>query len=231
MSGQIDRSQMPKAVRGTLLIIAAVLGVTQLSIVYTYIDLALFVSSLVSFPEKVAIALLVPAAICGVLAASLMRNTGMSRLFAALAAGIMALTVLIPLIYLSLKYAGLGETVSSNASLTFANLKYILGFFAAEDYSINSKWTLLMGTIALILWIICAAFPAKKGSEVSLGAPTFGDPNAMPNTPVTGYAPVPMNPAPVVPETTQGAKFCINCGKPLVGTAKFCAECGTPREN
>jgi hypothetical protein len=219
---------MSKSVRGTLLIIAAVLGVTQLSIVYKYIDSTLFVSSLVSFPEKVAIALLVPVAICGVLAASLMRNTSMSRLFAALAAGIMALTVLIPEIYFSLKYAGLGETVSSNASLTFANLKYTLGFFAAEDYSFISKWIQLMGTIALILWIICAAFPAKKGSETSSGAPAFGGPNAMPANPVTSYAPAPVTSAPVVPAATQGAKFCTNCGKPLVGVAKFCAECGTP---
>jgi hypothetical protein len=75
-----------------------------------------------------------------------------------------------------------------------------------------------MGTIALILWIICAAFPAKKGSEASRVVPAFGDPSAMPINPAPSY----------VPETTQGVKFCTNCGKPLVGVAKFCAECGTP---
>ena len=221
---------MPKAVRGTLLIIAAVLGVTQLSIVYTYIEKEIFSSDLLGFPPKLAVALLVPAAICGVLAAALMNNVKLSRLFAAIAAGITALTVVIPLVYYFQLYASFDTELSENARFTFTNLKYELGFYTSDEF-ITSNWLQILGTIALILWIICAAFPAKKGSEVSTGMPAFGGPNATPNTPVTGYAPAPMNPAPVVPATTQGAKFCINCGKPLVGTAKFCAECGTPREN
>ncbi len=218
---------MSKSVRGTLLIIAAVLGVTQLSIVYTYIEKEVFSSGLWGFPPKLAVAILVPAAICGVVAAAMINNIKLSRIFAAIAAGIKALTVVIPLVYYFQLYASFGTELSENVRLTFANLQYELGFFTSDEY-ITSNWIQILGTIALILWIICAAFPDKKGSEPSLGMPAFGGPNAMPANPVTSYAPAPVASAPVVPAATQGAKFCTNCGKPLVGVAKFCAECGTP---
>lgn len=33
--------------------------------------------------------------------------------------------------------------------------------------------------------------------------------------------------APQQPQPTQGARFCTNCGSPLLPQAKFCPECGT----
>ena len=222
-----DRSQMSKTVRGILLVIAAILGLTQLGIVYKYIDVQAFSSPLFGIAPLIAVALLVPAAICGVLAASLINNTKASRLFAALAAGITALTVLIPVIFYFRLYAGFDTPFAENARLSLTNLNYELGFFTSDEF-ITPNWLQILGTIALILWLICAAFPDKKGSEPSLGMPAFVDPNAMSNNPVTSYAPAPVTSAPVVPAATQGAKFCTNCGKPLVGAAKFCAECGTP---
>jgi hypothetical protein len=160
-------------------------------------------------------------------AAAMINNIKLSRIFAAIAAGITALTVVIPLVHYFRVYASFDTELSENAKLTIANLQYELGFFTSDEY-ITSNWIQILGTIALILWIICAAFPAKKGSEPSLGAPTLGGLNTMPVNPVTSYAPAPVTSAPVVPATAQGAKFCTNCGKPLVGVAKFCAECGTP---
>ena len=223
---------MPKTVRSTLLIIAAVLGVTQLSIVYTYIDKEIFSSDLLGFPPKLAVVILVPAAICGILAVAFINNTKLSRIFAAIAAGITALTVLIPLVYYFRLYASFDTELSENAKFTFANLRYELGFYTSDEF-ITPNWLQILGTIALILWIICAAFPAKKGSTGMHGAHAAGMPNAFPNNaipanPMPSSYPAPMSTAPVIPPTSQGAKFCTNCGKPLVGAAKFCAECGTP---
>ena len=224
---------MNKTVRGTLLIIAAVLGVTQLWNVYKWFDLAIFTGSLASFPEKAAIALLVPAAICGVLAASLIVNTNLSRLFAALAAGFKLLSVLIQVVYFAQLYASTYDLqLSEIAKVSFTNLRYFLGFSTFDEF-VTSNWILLLGTFALILWIVCAAFPAGKGSVIANGADSAGIPNSFPSnsTPVNlvpSYAPAPVNTATASPTAGQGSKFCTNCGKPLVGVAKFCAECGTP---
>ena len=223
---------MPKAVRGTLLIIAAVLGVLQISILIGYFRIGSFAYEGTPVAFKISWLLLLPTAVVGLIAALPIGSVSRSRLFAAIAAGLSLLSYLILPIYYVFKNISSGYDPGDVFEYFIDNLVYVF-FVWSKDFFLYPwhQWIEMMGLIALILWIICAAFPAKKGSEVSLGAPTFGDHNAMPSTPVTGYAPSPMNPAPVVPATTQGAKFCINCGKPLVGTAKFCAECGTPREN
>jgi membrane protease subunit (stomatin/prohibitin family) len=43
----------------------------------------------------------------------------------------------------------------------------------------------------------------------------------------------PTSPAPAsgaAPVATEGTKFCINCGKPMVKIAKFCSECGSAQQ-
>jgi hypothetical protein len=40
---------------------------------------------------------------------------------------------------------------------------------------------------------------------------------------------VPGAPGPEPSAAATGAKFCIDCGKPMTGRAKFCPECGAPQ--
>jgi hypothetical protein len=226
---------MPKAVRGTLLIIAAVFGVLQISILVSYFRIGSFTYEGTPVAFEISWILLLPAAVVGLVAALPIGSVSRSRLFAAIAAGISLLSYLIVPVYYVFKNIGSGYDPGDVFEYFIDNLVYVF-FVWSKDFFLYPwhQWIEMMGLIALILWIICAAFPAKKGSAGSHGAHAagtpnaFGDPNATPITPMTSYAPAPVSSAPVAPVMSQGAKFCTNCGKPLVGTAKFCAECGTP---
>jgi hypothetical protein len=225
---------MPKSVRATLLIIAAVLGVILLYIpVEAFVDGA-FSTSLRPTFEKIGWLLLIPTAILGVLAALPLGKENLSRIFAAGAAGIATLSILLPIAYYLVSNIRFDVATDEALGLAWSDFKYLLGLWPVEDYYPTwNKLVYVIRVIAIILWIICAAFPAKKVSAGMHGAHAAEMPNSFPNNafpanPMPSSYPAPMSPSPVTPPASQGAKFCTNCGKPLVGVAKFCAECGTP---
>jgi hypothetical protein len=226
---------MPKAVRGTLLIIAAVFGVLQISLLVSYFRLGSFSHDGTPVSYKISWLLVLPAAVLGVVAALPVGSVGKSRLFSAIAAGLTLLSLSIVPIFLAIRNLRIGSDPDEAFRYFRLDMAYNFSVWSKEFFLYPwHKRVEIAGLIALVLWIICAAFPAKKGSAGMHGAHAagmpnaFGDPNATPITSMTSYAPAPVSSAPVVPATSQGAKFCTNCGKPLVGTAKFCAECGTP---
>lgn len=225
---------MTKSVRATLLIIAAVFGVLQVSIPISNLIDGSFANSLWDVVLKISWFLLLPAAALGLLAALFLGKVTKSRLFAASAAGVALLSVLLPIGYYLVRNIQFDTPINEVLQFAWTDFRFLLGFWPVEDYFYWwHKWIRVLGSIAIILWTVCAAFPAKKGSAGMHGAHAAGMPNSFPNNaipanPMPSSYPAPVIPAPVIPPASQGAKFCTNCGKPLVGTAKFCAECGTP---
>jgi hypothetical protein len=228
---------MSKTVRGTLLIIAAVFGVLQISILVSYVRVGSFTYEGTPVAFEISWILLLPASVSGLLAALSIGSVSKSRLFAAIAAGISLLSYLVVPVYYLFKNLRTGFDPSDAFDAFRQDLVYVFSLWS-KDWFLHPwhKWIEIIGMIALILWTVCAAFPAKKGSAGAHGAHSAGTPSAfannaipaMPTNPVPNSNPAPVSSAPVVPVATQGAKFCTNCGKPLAGSGKFCAECGTP---
>lgn len=225
---------MNKSVRSTLLIIAAVFGVFQISILVSYFRIGSFTYEGTPVAFEISWILLLPAAVVGLVAALPIGSVSRSRLFAAIAAGISLLSYLVVPLYSALNDIGPGFDPGLRFTWFKDNLVYVFSIWS-KDFFLYSwhQWIEMMGLIALILWIICAAFPAAQGRAGMHGAHAVGMPNAFPNNaipanPMPNSYPAPMSPSPVIPPASQGAKFCTNCGKNLVGVAKFCAECGTP---
>jgi hypothetical protein len=206
---------MSKSARGTLLIIAAVFGVLQVLIPIEALIEGLRPNAYVPATQiRISRLLAIPVAVLGVLAALPFGNMKVSRYFSASAAGLAVFAMMLKISYGVVDGIQFGSPLGENIDDALRDFRYLVGFLPADNYQFYGEKSIrMLGTIAIILWILCAAYPAKKISAVTPGTNSVGTSTAM---------------TPASPTPSQGAKFCTNCGKPLVGVAKFCAECGTP---
>ena len=224
---------MSKSVRGTLLIIAAVFGGLQLIILQAYVSGGSISSEFFPTTYKVSLLLLLPAAISGVVAAVFMRDSKKSRRFAAVAAVTTLLSILVPVVFRLIDNFKYGASLTEALGFLWGDLCGDLG--CGEDVwylKPSHRWIEILGTIALVLWILCAVIPAKKESDDELSTSLNAMPNPMPVTPAQNFNPAPVSqtplaPAPAIPASNQVPRFCTNCGTSLAGSGKFCAECGT----
>jgi hypothetical protein len=205
---------MSKSVRATLLIVAAVFGVLQILIPIEVLADGQFSNVFTATQIKISWLLAIPVALLGLLAALPFGNVKVSRYLAASAAGLAVFAMLMKIMYFVIDSILYGSPLGEIIERALRDFRYLVGFLPADDYQFYGEKSIrMLGTIAIIFWILCAAYPAKKISAVTPGTHSVGTSTAM-----TPAGPIP----------SQGAKFCANCGKPLVGVAKFCAECGTP---
>jgi hypothetical protein len=232
------------SVRRALLVVAAIFGALQISIVIGYFLIDAFSSPWLPVYWKISFLLLLPAATMGVVAAVLPSDSKYSRISAAVAAGFTALSVLVPLVFRTIENLNYDIQLSEMLNYLRQDLLLEIGFGPANQFLYQwHKWIEILGTIALILWIVCAVFPAKKIKAGVRGAHSARMPSSFPinetlANPVPPVSPAPMvpppiatppiSPAPVVPPAMHGAKFCTNCGKQLAESGKFCTGCGTP---
>ena len=208
---------MPTNIRRPLLIVAAVLGALQLrflqflpeSIPYFFQTY----SSVSAVLYTIGNLTIIPAAIAGIAAAARSGQPKTSRLLAGIAGGIafggvLAFTV--------------ADVLNDFSAVT--SLKFNLGFASSDSYYSSNKIFILAGTLAMILWAVCAAVPDTETGSVtadSFGAPAYSPPSVFtsPQTPQTPTAVA--TPAPAATK-----QFCSGCGNMLAGSGKFCSSCG-----
>jgi hypothetical protein len=135
-----------------------------------------------------------------------------SRILAGISAGISAAGLI-----------ALAIADTLNGYSVFSSLKFNLGI-ASVSYFSHDRYFFLAGTLAMILFAVCAIIPVSEtGAAVanSYGAPVYSPPPtfALPQTP---QIPTSVNPQ----APSAGAKFCSGCGIMLAGSGKFCSSCG-----
>jgi hypothetical protein len=206
---------MPKSLRLSLLIVAAVLGVLQLRLLAvipdvlannTGVTVGLYLAS------YLAAAL---AAIVGIVAAVLSNSQTLCRVLAGVSAVVAFGGIIL---------AAIGDVI--NEYLTFfASIRFSTGLMNADAYtSASVKWILFAGLLAIILWAVCAIVPGSK--NVDAGANSFAPPvNSQPQTFTAPQATqIPTSVATPAPVATK--QFCSGCGAAVTGSGKFCSSCG-----
>ena len=208
---------MPKALRISLLIVAAVFGVLQLRLLAFIPDvlannsgatLGLYMAS------YLAVAL---AAIVGIVAAVLSNSQTLCRVLAGVSAAVAFGGIIL---------AAIGDAINGYATF-FESIRFSTGLLSADAYaSASVKWILFAGFLALILWAVCAIVPDSKSVDAS--ANSFAPPvNSSPSTFATPQATqTPTSVATPAPIATK--RFCSGCGAAVAGSGKFCSSCGAP---
>jgi len=225
---------MSRATRRALFIVASVLGATLILPFFYYRSTGYFSDDSVQFIWKIYLVVNLFIAIIGLIAMFRCRDARRIRILSSVLALLSLTTNAIGIIYNYLSYGMASGSSDEKQAIAFEMFRFELGFSQASSYVATwEKWEELAATIALVLWILCAATPGKKGSNQGLSETVESLPGPMPSISIQSFYQPPQNstqlaPAQSVTGSNQSAKYCKNCGKSLVGLGKFCVECGSP---